>query len=549
MEDVIIRKTKEIRVVSKFIIYFALGVLWSFSQVGYSFSFLPWFTFVPFLFLIKYEDLRSGFLYVSVFGFAVYFFHFWWMPTPVALSIDFLPGFLSFINWIIGWFLTILMSYYHGLMYVLVFIIAKIVTKKNPEFFYFIVPLTVTVLDYFFPKLWHDQIGYSQYLFFYFSQVVDLFGVPFITFLIISCNAAAVNFIEAYMFRKNMRAHGVMFSLVIIMIVLSSVYGIFRYDHIMDIAESSKKAKIGVVQANFSGLDKKDRNKFSIMKDVFNKMSVELLDENPDLIVWPETAMPHLFDSKATRYNSIKRFRTVPLFAGVHIFNFNKEKNKGYLYNSGVLVDANGNKIDSYNKMKLVPFVERFPVSFLNILLNMAGYQEFSAGEDSKILEIGPIRFLPNICYEAIIPDFIRRGIKQENKEANLIINLTNDSWYGNTIEPKMHLQMTGFRAIENRKSLIRSTCTGYSAIFDPAGDIIYKSPLFKKDSVVKTVPLMEMRTIYNIFGWLFIYILGIILIILIFIAIFRIIRFRHIKSKMIQEAIHKRDLLRIWTE
>ena len=121
-------------------------------------------------------------------------------------------------------------------------------------------------------------------------------------------------------------------------------------------------------------------------------------------------------------------------------------------------------------------------------------------------METGNIKISPNICYEGIISDYIRKSIELKDKKANLIVNVTNDSWYGRTIEPMMHLHMTGFRSIENRISLVRSTNSGFSAVFNPAGDKLYASILFQKDYVIIEVPLLGINTIYNQWGWFFIW-------------------------------------------
>ncbi len=551
MEYIIKNKIKEIRIIHKVGLYFALGALWSFSQVGYSFAFLPWFTFVPFLFMIKYENYKSGFFYSWIFGFSVYLFHFWWMPTPIALTLasDFLPSYLYFLGWIIGWLINLGICCFHGLFYVVVFLLSKYISKKDGAFFYLSIPVVVTVLDYFFPKLWHDQIGYSQFVFFHFSQIADIFGISGISFIIISCNTAAIIFIESFLYKKNINFGAALFFIVIFIIIVSSLYGFFRYKQIMNISDNAKKAKIGIVQGKFSGMEKKDKNKFYEMISVYNDLSKKLLKQNPDLIVWPETAIPRIYDINVEKYKNIKKFSSVPLLTGVHMFEIDKKNKKEYFYNSLVFISKDKLKIDQYHKRKLLPFVERFPLPLFNIILNFIGYQDFSPGKRYKIMECGEIKFAPNICYEAIIPNFIRRSCNVDNKEANLIINATNDSWYGKTIEPKMHLHMTGFRAIENRKSLVRSTCTGYSAIFNPAGDVVYESPLFKQDFVVKKIALLEIKTIYKKWGWFFIWGLAIFLVLIILFSSYRKLKFRYIKSELIAKKIHKRDLYRLWME
>lgn len=550
MEDLIKNKIKQSTVSSKVWIYIGLGTLWSFSQVGYSLAFLPWFTFVPYLFMIKHEDYKSGFFYSWIFGIFVYLLHLWWLPIPIASAVfPDIPNSLKYFPWVFGWLINLIECAWHGLMYPCIFLLTKFITGKETKFFYLVAPITTAVLDYFFPKIWHDQIGYSQYLFFHFSQIADIFGVPGITFLVIACNSSAIILIEAIFFKKNIRRSILLFMSIIGIIIISSIYGILRYNQIMDISNNALKAKIGIVQGNYTGLDKYDQNKYPEMINKYNEYSNKLLSYNPDLIVWPETAVPSLYEANTEYFDGIKKFSNIPLLTGIHLFDLNNNKEQNKIYNSLVLISGDKKKLDYYNKIKLLPFGERFPIPFLNIIFNFLGYQEFSPGSEQKIMGIKNIRFSPNICYEAIIPDFIRRSLHINNKEANLIINATNDSWYGKTIEPKMHLRMTGFRSIENRKFLIRSTCTGYSAAFNATGDLIYCSSLFQPEAFIVEVALLEIKTIYKHGGWLFIFFLAIFNILILLFAFYKKIRYRYYKAKLIATAIHKRKLYRIWIE
>jgi apolipoprotein N-acyltransferase len=237
----------------------------------------------------------------------------------------------------------------------------------------------------------------------------------------------------------------------------------------------------------------------------------------------------------------------VPLLFGTHIFQVNQDKQK--IFNSLVLVSENGLKLDQYDKQKLLMFAEGMPFEFLDEIMNIYGLGTFTKGKEYKVMEINKIKMAINICYEDIIPSFIRKSLNVNGKEANLIVNATNDSWFGKTIEPKMHLQIAGLRSIENRKTLIRSTCTGFSGVFDPTGNLIFISKLYKPDSTVVEVPLMEIKTIYRMGGYLFVYFLGLIILVVFCFAIFRKINFYFKKSRINNEKHHKKMLYQIWTE
>ncbi|MBN2547089.1 MAG: apolipoprotein N-acyltransferase [Spirochaetes bacterium] len=550
--DVIIRKKiKSILFYHKVILYFLLGILWALAQMTYSFPLLTWFALVPFLFTIKYEETKYALFYSIIFGATTYLFNLWWMPFAVSkILIASFPNKLFIVPvWLISILIYVFVSIYHGFVYVIIYYIVKILSKTNHYIFYLVFPLAATVFDYFYPKLWHDQIGYSQFVFFHFSQVSDVFGVPFITYIVLCSNTAIIIFIESFIYYKYIMRSFLLVLGITMVIIAVSIYGIFRYDYIMDMSEKAEKVKIGIIQGNFTGLDKFDEKKYQDMIKTYNDLSKSILIQNPDLIIWPEGAVPYIINTNVENYNMIKNFKNVPLITGITL---SKDENKITKYfNSMVYISGNNKLIDYYNKNKLIPFAENSILPFMNNL-NLIGYINYSKGTEPKLFEYGKIKISPNICYEAIFDNFIRKSLEfyaKDSKEANLIINATNDSWFGKSVIPEIHMHMSGFRSIENRKSLIRVTGTGHSAYFNPGGDIIYISELFKQDSSVLEVPLIEFKTIYRKWGWLFIWILLFLLIIIIIIVIIRITVFRYNKSVLIKKKIHSYNLKKMWLE
>ena len=111
-----------------------------------------------------------------------------------------------------------------------------------------------------------------------------------------------------------------------------------------------------------------------------------------------------------------------------------------------------------------------------------------------------------NICYEDIFPGQVRSLMRggQDLRIPDVLINLTNDSWYGKTTEPIEHLALASFRSIEHRRSLVRSTNTGISAFVDPVGRIAARSGIWTRETLVDRVAMMQGRTVYALLGdWL----------------------------------------------
>ncbi|MEE1291678.1 MAG: apolipoprotein N-acyltransferase [Spirochaetota bacterium] len=508
----------------KILLYSLLGVIWSLSNIGYIKFFgstFAWFTLAPAVFFLKNEKMSDGVKYSTLFGFTAYLTHFWWMIVPVTgMSKTFgLPEWVMPFSILLAIIVFLGLSFFSGLNYMLCYSVAKILGKDKPFLFYFAFAIAATVFDYFYPKLWADYLGYSQYQMVNIIQSVDLFGISYVTFLVMLVNTALAYLVECGLdffqsskkiFNKNSLIYMVS---VLALVIMTAVYGGIRYENINNAMKNAKKVSIGIVQGNISGAEKKQKSS-SEMLETYSSLSTELLAEHPKLIIWPESAVPIWFDEKQNDFSRVRRrysSDSLLLFGG-HARRDNGPGVPTDIFNSLFLVDSDGKKLDSYYKNKLLPFVERAPSRIFSFVISMMGLKEFSQGEGPRFIKQKNLKMAINICYEAIIPEYVRKSIFDEKGEcANLIINCTNDSWFGKTIEPEMHLRISTIRAIENRRCLVRSTCTGYSVFVNANGFINYRSDLYRPEAHAEKVPLLEIKSFYTSCGWVFIYLLGII--------------------------------------
>jgi len=545
MEKLIKNKVRAILPVYKIFFYIMLGALWSLANVGYSIGFITWFGLVPYLFIIRNEKFKHGILYSMLFGFSVYFFHFLWLPDAIytRVILEVFPIWLTVPGFILSWLIMSLIALYHGLMYVIIYIAARYVSKKLGFYLYF--PIIYTVLDSVFPKMFVDRLGYSQYMFFEFTQSVDLFGVPLITFLLISSNVSVIMIIEALIFKKGREIAFTSFLLVILAISGLSAYGSLRIKEIDKLKATSDTATVSIVQANITG-EGKILMQMGTIIDKYNGLTEALTDPRPDLVVWPETSIPSILYTTVNNLTSIIKVRDYNILFGTHVVRMNSQHNYS-LFNALVLSDTNGQKADAYYKNKLLPFVEHIPIRQLNFLFKIVGFTPFSEGFGPSIMTVGKIRLTPNICYESLNSSYILDSMNIKDTSANLIVNATNDSWFGNSIEPKMHFHMARFRAIETRRTMVRSTCTGYSAIIDPTGKPLMMTGLFTEETLTSQVPLLSEDTIYMKWGRFFIWVLSIILILLIIyrrIVIYKITEKRKQKLALVH---HQTELKKMW--
>ena len=216
-----------------------------------------------------------------------------------------------------------------------------------------------------------------------------------------------------------------------------------------------------------------------------------------DLIIWPETAIPslyHLAGDFIDRISERKRNTDTLFMSGLAY----KDQSTNQYYNSVLLIDHDHL---FYHKHHLVPFGEYLPFkSILGEILRFLQIpmSDFSSGDpDKKLLITDKAVFGMSICYEDAYGSEIRRAMP----DADILINVSNDAWFGDSMAPHQHLQIARMRAMENGRYLLRSTNTGISAIIDEKGRIVSQSPQFIPHALAATVKLFQGITPYSRYG------------------------------------------------
>lgn len=258
--------------------------------------------------------------------------------------------------------------------------------------------------------------------------------------------------------------------------------------------------------------------------DRFIQLSTEAVAQHPEaqILVWPESAIPDYLDpdySHRRRPQKIKNFLTQVrkgLITGAYskelIYNpTSKNDNvKEKTYNALFAFNDEGNLTSlPYRKHQLLAFGEYTPfaqwIPYLNEI-SPAG-EGFNIGPGPGVRDHDLFKFVPQLCYEALYPADTRQSVLLG---AQILINLTNDSWFGASFEPHQHLSMTFARAIENRRPLLRVTNTGITSAIDASGNIAVQSPLFQEWAEVIPVsfektPSLTLFTRYGGFFPLFV--------------------------------------------
>jgi apolipoprotein N-acyltransferase len=217
-------------------------------------------------------------------------------------------------------------------------------------------------------------------------------------------------------------------------------------------------------------------------------------DTPPDLIVWPESAIPWPLDVAGPVLGEIATAaRGVPVVLGLN------RREDGRWYNALVVVDAAGEVAQLYDKHHLVPFGEYIPFGHLSRSLGLRSFAArdgygYSAGPGPRLLGLPPFgTALPLICYEAIFP----QGVRAAPGRPDLLLQITNDAWFGEISGPYQHLAQARVRAVEQGLPLVRVANTGVSAVIDPAGRVLAAIPLGEAGFLDHPVPAPLPATLY----------------------------------------------------
>ncbi len=350
---------------------------------------------------------------------------------------------------------------------------------------------------------WMD-LGYGLYRQPLLIQAADLGGHHLITFCIVLINGLLTWLIER--FRNPVSDKGGLVPVIAGCVLLICVggYSIPRYQQISSAMTTAEQARVGVIQGNIDQGEKWSPGRKEQTVANYLSLSRQVVEKNVDLIVWPETALPFYpqQDSRLmSRVLNFTREHQTHLLTGSPFYALNPKKDgekKGIDYfNSGLLFNDQGRLTGRYNKQHLVPFGEYVPLRnllwFIKPLVEMVG--DFTAGSSFKPLHAGKIKAGVLICFESIFPEIARREVVEGG---NLLVNLTNDAWYGRSSAPHHSFAMSVLRAVENRRSLVRAANTGISGFVEPTGVIRKQSEIFMPAALAETVPLFTALTIFT---------------------------------------------------
>jgi apolipoprotein N-acyltransferase len=328
-------------------------------------------------------------------------------------------------------------------------------------------------------------------------QVADLGGPLLITGLLTVANAGIYTLLRSLVERRAAwREPAIAAGLW----ALTLGYGAYRVHEVDARSAAAPKLSVGLVQTNMGLFQKREDPEEGLRRHI--EQSMELTREHDlDLLVWPESAFGWYIPEGVRDLRRVvlgNQIRVPTLFGGLARREVDGEKRP---FNTAFLSDAQGMLAGTYDKIYLLAFGEYIPFGeWLPFLYDWSpNSSRFAQGTHKRPLTLGPYRLSVLICYEDILPAFVRGMVREA--APHLLVNLSNDAWFGDTHEPYEHLALAKLRSVEHHRALVRATNSGVSAVIDPVGRVIAESKVFTRENLKASVPMLDEAYAYQVLG------------------------------------------------
>jgi apolipoprotein N-acyltransferase len=357
-----------------------------------------------------------------------------------------------------------------------------------------------------------ELLGNGLYHYPILLQLADLTGVYGLSFLVVLVNVTL--FLLCWPPRGRALRPGPA-AVVGLLLVLWIGYGYYRLGEVAALTAASPKIKVAVVQGNLKQGEKWKKEMVQATLNRYAELTRQV--QGARLIIWPETAAPFFFlrtPDLAAEVKKIAIDRGAYLLFGSPAWELTSGGER--YFNRAYLLNPQGETIGLYNKAHLVPYGEYVPLRryfpFIGKMVPMVG--DFAEGPVGATVSLPEGAIGPLICYESIFPYLSRAQVANG---ARLLVNITNDAWFGKTAAAYQHLSMAVIRAAENHVCLARAANTGISAFIDGAGRLLWTSKLYVPAAHAMELAWLPGGSFYtkygDVFAWTCVIICGLALI------------------------------------
>jgi apolipoprotein N-acyltransferase len=376
-------------------------------------------------------------------------------------------------------------------------IFALAVYRTGPGPLALAAPLSWVTLEFLYPNLFPWRLANSQWHAPVLIQIGDVTGPFGLSFVMVWIAAALVVLVRRGQ-RTPLAAAAAATAAVV-------VYGVVRLPAIDRAMQSAPVVTVGLVQGNVSIREKGDIRYFDINLAKYQELS-EDLQGRVDVIVWPETVSQRWVAADTLQLdgkdNPFEDLRGNLIFGGLAFRLHGRAEPEQF--NSAFLLGPNGVVLDRYDKHVLMPFGEYIPLAsyFPAIYALSPETGSFTPGTGVSVFDVpGKVRIGQLICYEDLLAGMSRAATRAG---AEVLLNILNDAWYGNTAAPYQHQALALWRAIENRRYLLRGSNSGVTSIIDAAGRVVAQGGLFTAEAITGRVHRLQLTTFYTRYGDVF---------------------------------------------
>ena len=347
------------------------------------------------------------------------------------------------------------------------------------------------------------NVGYSLADYLPFIQPAELGGIYLLSILIIITNFLLFGL--KMNFKRN----------IIILTGLIIIWAGFGFIRIKTIKIEKIDTKISIVQASIPQDKKWEKVYFDSTVARYEKLTWQAAKNNPDLIIWPESALPtYLLNNRKYKklVKDIAHETNADIFLGLPHYKYRGDDHpsKYEFYNAATRFGKNGKVYQYYVKNYLVPFGERIPfLKYFPFLWDVhLGQANWEYGKKQEFYDLNGFTYSPLICFEIVFEELTTKMAKEN---VDFIVNITNDAWFYHSAGTYQHAVMAKFRAVETRRAIYRSANTGYSLVVSPTGEFLWKSNLFEQTTHTHNLILCKDKTFFTnyISRYPFVFVLG----------------------------------------
>ncbi len=492
----ILKLLNSLKIIRKEIILaISSGILYFLGFCGFDQFYLSWFCLVPILWALNNPRLSlKQILFVSwCFGFTTHLGGYTWI-NHLLENFAYLPLTLAIPIYMLLCLAqgSLLGAWGLGVVYL---------HRRWKIPFTISAPALMIILEWGYPALFPSYLANSQYRILPLIQSADVWGLLGISGLLVLASAVLHRWLEFLV--RNPQGHELRHPLrpsfcFLILFLCNAGYGFWAINDVeKELANTDARIKIGTVQTNMGIYEKRKNPVEGLIRH--QKQSLQLQAQGADLIVWPESgySRPIRTSMKNLKETVLGPIRTPLLFGGLRVDYSGKSRQ---IYNTAFLTNSDGSVLGTYDKTFLLAFGEYLPGGELFPFLYKLSpnTSRFNRGDHTRPLELNGIRYGVLICYEDILPRFVQKLMESS---PHVLVNITNDAWFGDTHEPVIHLALAIFRSIEQRRYLVRATNTGISAMVDPTGKITQQTKTFTRANLLESIVPLQNTTIYSKFG------------------------------------------------